>query len=261
MLLIALLRVCCISVEAIPYFAFNHVPSPPGPRFSGKMPQNPCTAIREFEASMMVHFRERIKGSLIQKINQKVVQRGRGFKQEEPPAKKSPGEKTKKGNRGQLLIDATVAPADIKYPTDVELLNQGRKTTEKIIDTLYNSQKVKLDKKPRTHRMIARIEYLRFAKKRRPSQKQRRKAVKKQLQYLKRNLGHIEGLIEKGASLELLSKKQYRNFLVSSEIYRQQQWMWSNNKKSNEFSETAEAVLLSFFVSIFPKYYRFTEEY
>ena len=89
-----------------------------------------------FEASMMVHFRERIEGSLIQKINQKVVQRGRGFKPEEPPAKKSGGEKTKTGNRGQLLIDATVAPADIKYPTDVELLNQGRKTTEKIID--YN---------------------------------------------------------------------------------------------------------------------------
>ncbi len=187
-----------------------------------------------FEASMMVHFRERIKGSLIQKINQKVVQRGRGFKQEEPPVKKSPGEKTKKGNRGQLLIDATVAPADLKYPTDVELLNQGRKTTEKIIDILYNSLKVKLDKKPRTHRIIARKEYLKFAKKRRPSQKQRRKAVQKQLQYLKRNLGHIERLIEKGAGLELLSKRQYRNLLVSSEIYRQQEWMWSNNKKSIE---------------------------
>lgn len=47
-------------------------------------------------------------------------------------------------------------------------------------------------------------------------------------------MGHIEQLIEKGARLELLSRKQYRNLLVSGEIYRQQQCMWSNNKKRIE---------------------------
>ena len=187
-----------------------------------------------FDASMMVHFRQRIDRSLIQKLNRRIVQRGRGFKPSESTAKKSGGERTKKGNRGKLLIDATVAPADIKYPTDVELLNQGRKTTEQIVDILYKSLKGKLEKKPRTYRNIARKEDLKFAKKRRPSRKERRKAVKKQLQYLKRNLGHIEQLIERGASLERLSKRQYRNLLVVREIYRQQQWLWSNNKKSIE---------------------------
>jgi IS5 family transposase len=40
--------------------------------------------------------------------------------------------------------------------------------------------------------------------------------------------------MNKGASLELLSRRQYRNLLVASEIYRQQQWMWSNNQKRIE---------------------------
>ena len=37
-------------------------------------------------------------------------------------------------NKGKLIIDATCAPADISYPTDLHLLNQGRTKTEKIID-------------------------------------------------------------------------------------------------------------------------------
>ncbi|WP_204102146.1 MULTISPECIES: transposase, partial [Spirulina sp. CCY15215] len=92
---------------------------------------------------------------------------------------------------------------------------------EKVIDTLYKSIKGKLDKKPITYRKIARKEYLKVAKKRKVSRKERRKAVKKQLQYIQRNLGNIEKLIEKGVSLEILSKRQYRRFLVGNEIYRQ----------------------------------------
>ena len=37
-------------------------------------------------------------------------------------------------SKGKLIIDATCAPADISYPTDLHLLNQGRTKTEKIID-------------------------------------------------------------------------------------------------------------------------------
>lgn len=187
-----------------------------------------------FDASMMVHFRQRIGRSLLQKINRRIVRQARGFQREESSAKKSEGVERKKENRGKLLIDATVAPADIKYPTDVELLNQARKTTELILDILYKSLKGQLAKKPRTHRKLARKEYLKFAKKRRPSRKERRNAVKKQLQYLQRNFRYIERLIEEGASLEHLSRRQYRSLLVASEVTRQQQWLWSNNKKKIE---------------------------
>ena len=39
-------------------------------------------------------------------------------------------------NQGQLLLDATVAPADIHYPTDLHLLNQARASSERILDQL-----------------------------------------------------------------------------------------------------------------------------
>lgn len=187
-----------------------------------------------FDASMMVHFRQRIGQTLLQRINQKIVQQGRGFQEEVVSPKKSEEAERKKENRGKLLIDATVAPADIQYPTDVALLNQARKITELVIDVLYKSLKGKLTQKPRTHRKLARKEYLKFAKKRKPSRKDRRHAVKKQLQYLKRNFGHIEKLLEEGASLEGLNRAEYRKLLVSSEITRQQQCLWSNNENRIE---------------------------
>ena len=33
-------------------------------------------------------------------------------------------------NKGKLLIDATCAPADIRYPTDISLVNEAREKSE-----------------------------------------------------------------------------------------------------------------------------------
>jgi IS5 family transposase len=55
-----------------------------------------------------------------------------------------------------------------------------------------------------------------------------------ELPYIKRNLAHIEQLIELGASLEGLTKKQYKTLLVLTEVTRQQQWLFDNNKQSIE---------------------------
>ena len=63
-----------------------------------------------------------------------------------------------------MILDATCVPSDISYPTDLGLLNQARKHTEKIIDLLYEQVKNKLDRKPRTYRKLARRNYLKVAK-------------------------------------------------------------------------------------------------
>ncbi len=151
-----------------------------------------------------------------------------------PKKKKDSDAKNESPNRGKLIIDATCAPADITYPTDLGLLNKARVHTEKIIDILYKQIKDKANKKPRTYRNLARKDYLALAKQRRPTRKKRKQAIKKQLQYIKRNLGHIEQLIESGAGLESLNKKQYKTLLVITEVYRQQQWLFENNKQSIE---------------------------
>jgi len=125
------------------------------------------------------------------------------------------------------MLDASCAPADIRYPTDLSLLNQAREQTEAIIDDLY--KQVDLEQKPRTYRQQARKRYLQVAKQRRASHKVMHKAIRTQLGYVRRNLTHIDALIALGASLSKLSRQRYRRLLVVSELYRQQQWMYDQN--------------------------------
>ncbi len=190
-----------------------------------------------FDPSMLVHFRERIDINLVNKINQEIVKKVLESKEEiEVKSKKSEVEdsKSETTNRGKLILDASCAPADISYPTDLGLLNKARKQTETIIDTLYNSLLVKNINKPRTYRKRARKDYLAVAKKRKVNFKERRKAIKKQLQYIKRNLTHIQQLTSDGISLLKLSNRQYKMLLVVAEVYRQQLWLYENKKRSIE---------------------------
>ena len=187
-----------------------------------------------FDPSLLVHFRQRISPNLINKVNERMVERMWEITPVKPEKKKDSDGKNESPKFKKLIIDATCAPADITYPTDLGLLNKARVHTEKIIDILYKQIKSKINKKPRTYRNLARKDYLAVAKQRRSTRNKRRQALKKQLQYIKRNLAHIEQLIELGAVLESLNKKKYKTLLVLTEVYRQQQWLFDNNKQSIE---------------------------
>ena len=198
------------------------------PGFTSKAP---------FEASMFVHFRKRVNQELVGRINERIVLNGTQRDQKTKPAEEKAEVKAREtgetdsespSNQGKLILDATCAPADINYPTDLKLLNQARKQTEKIIDRLHEQVREKLDKKPRTYRRRARKDYLELAKQRRPKRKKLRKAIRKQLSYLRRNLAHIDSLVAAGASLSELNQPSYRSLLVVSELFRQQQWMYEN---------------------------------
>src|SRR5690606_30906061 len=91
-------------------------------------------------------------------------------------------------------FDATVCPQDIAYPTDLELLNESREKTEALIDVLYD-QSLHASK-PRTYRVRARRDYLKVARKRRRSKAEMRRAIGKQLNYVKRNLLTIARLLD-----------------------------------------------------------------
>jgi uncharacterized membrane protein YgaE (UPF0421/DUF939 family) len=129
--------------------------------------------------------------------------------------------------RGKLIVDATVAPADIKYPTDLDLINSGREETEKLIDKLYKPEKGKI--KPRTYRQKAREEYLNVIKQRKKSIKTVRKAIRKQLGYLNRNIKTIDKLLDKKPEKKLLSPKELHMLRVLHELFRQQEYMYKTN--------------------------------
>ena len=141
---------------------------------------------------------------------------------------KEEGDTPEGGNRthhGKLLIDATVAPSDIKYPTDLELLNQAREESEHLIDKLYEPSAEKV--KPRTYRKKARKAYLALAKQRNKSGKKVRRGIKQQLGYVARNIRTIDSLLdEKNQETFPLPYKDQRRLWIIREVYRQQHEMY-----------------------------------
>ena len=141
-------------------------------------------------------------------------------------------EPTVPAHQGQLILDATVVEQAIRFPTDLSLLNEARDFSEQIIDTLCTHLKV--EQKPRTYREKARSAYLGVAKQKRPSRKTLRRGIKQQLQYLRRNLGHIEHLlseIPEGQPLPLPSWLLYRYWVIQH-LYQQQWDMYQNKTHS-----------------------------
>jgi hypothetical protein len=182
---------------------------------------------------MMVHFRKRITPEILARINDIMVNRelkkadnndsDGDFQNAEDQEDRS-SSTDKKPNAGIMMVDASVTPADIAYPTDLNLLNESREKLEEIIDVLYEPMKGEIDK-PRTYRLKARQAYLKVAKQRKSSYKAIKKTIKRQLQYISRDLQHIEAL-KALSGLGNLSSRQYRKLLVIHELHRQQREMY-----------------------------------
>ncbi len=131
---------------------------------------------------------------------------------------------------GKLIVDATVVGQAIRYPTDLGLLNESREISEQIIDELYSQSG--LTKKPRTYRRTARKQYLAIVKQRRPGVRVRRRGNKEQLQYLRRNLGHIEKLLDFLPGMEIpLSTRKLRQYWVIQHLFSQQEEMHRTKTK------------------------------
>jgi hypothetical protein len=138
-------------------------------------------------------------------------------------------------NKGDLIVDATACPQDISYPTDLNLLNDAREKSEKLIDILYAKRKwVDEEKiKPRTYREIARKEYLKVAQKKHKTKKEIRHALRKQLSYLNRNIKYLHQLLGNLDTIPL-SKNDYKYLLVIQTLYQQQKLMYDSKTHSVE---------------------------
>jgi hypothetical protein len=79
----------------------------------------------------------------------------------------------------------------MRFPNDVSLLDEARRKTEKIIDALHQQAPLGYAK-PRTYRKRARKEFLLFIRNRKPWETTIRNAIRKQLQYVERNLKYCQ---------------------------------------------------------------------
>ena len=176
-----------------------------------------------FDPSMMVYFRKRFDAKTLQEINEIIC----GVKPKEDSndsdQDKTPPDPSGKNNKGILIVDATCAPADIRYPTDCSLLNEAREKLESMIDDLYEPFKQEMEK-PRTYRKTARKDFLNFTKTKRPKPKAIRRANGKQLQYVRRDLKTIAKLLVKNPGR--LLDKQRNDLEVIQKLYKQQKEMY-----------------------------------
>ncbi|GAB1456318.1 hypothetical protein MASR2M48_16260 [Spirochaetota bacterium] len=135
---------------------------------------------KPFDASLMVHFRKRLGAKILSEVNELVIQRARK-KDEEPVSKDPPpSDDSDSSHKGQLIVDATCAPQDMRFPNDVGLLNEAREKADRIIDSLIMASPDGT-KRPRTYRKRARIDFLSFIRRRRNTDKTIRRALKGQL--------------------------------------------------------------------------------
>lgn len=180
-----------------------------------------------YAPSLLVEFRKRLTDEILEEINELILQYNDPDDPDEGGSGSGdddilPEEKDKIGNCGTLILDATCAPQNIAYPQDINLLNEARENLEGMIDRIcyeYNQEK------PRTYRRNARKDYLALAKQRKRTGKAIRKAIKKQLQYVRRDLGYLGRYLEEGKEL---SPKDFERLCVIRKVYEQQQYMYEN---------------------------------
>jgi transposase, IS5 family len=189
---------------------------------------------KPFDPSLMVFFRKRFGLKNLTEINDIICKKQRKDDDVEPPATGS-GKTSKPGelkNKGKMLMDATCVPADIRYPTDLGLLNDARQKTEEFIDLLYEPLRERIIK-PRTYRNVARKSYLAVAKQRKPLKNKLRKAIRQQINFIRRNLKHLDAL-SACHKVSPLSIAQGLQLETIKELYRQQLYMYEHKTHTVE---------------------------
>ncbi len=121
-----------------------------------------------------------------------------------------------------ILCDGTVIPENVKYPTDVDLLNDVRKWAVSNIKRVGKA----IGKQYRTYCRCAHKTYLKFAKSKRKTKKQIKKAKKQMLQYLRRNLKQVKEVFEEAKRIGAEGLHHVATRLdVAEEIFEQQMKM------------------------------------
>lgn len=196
-----------------------------------------------FVPSLLVEFRKRLSEDILNEVNEIIISSAipekadsndddsdnnlGGGNSNDEMTEDSAEEEIKTENSGTLILDATCAPQNIEYPQDVNLLNECREKLEKLIDKICYDFNYYT---PRMYRENARKDYLSLAKcKKRPA-KRIRKAVKQQLQYVRRDLKYVDEFL--ALDDVKLTDRQTELLDVIRKVYEQQRFMFENKTHS-----------------------------
>lgn len=189
------------------------------------------TTEQPFTPSLMVSFRKRFPEESLNEINEHIFLQKNNDDDDQDGTNNSSSSDTSNSeqddvskNQGTLIVDATCAPSDIAYPTDLELLDKARIWCEKIYDTLFKEYGI--EQKKRTYRQTARHEFLSINKRRNKSKKKIRRVIRKQINYIDRDLNYIDELLLNPGAFEYLSNIQQDRLETIRIFVNQQKTMY-----------------------------------
>jgi len=180
-----------------------------------------------FDSSMMVHFRRRFTPEFIAKVNEFICTGKWPDDNDSIQTPEDLPEPDEAEHKGKLMLDATVAPSDIRYPSDVLILDECRENLEGFIDELWEGSKRGGHKTP-YNRHSAHKKTINFIKRKKKSKAFIRSALNTQINYVELAIRQVLALIL-CCGLDSLSERQWDRFDVICRIYLQQKWMFDNS--------------------------------
>ena len=132
---------------------------------------------------------------------------------------------------GTMKCDATYCDAEVRYPTDANLLEDGSKLIDRLLDKFCARQKLR---KPQTHRMEARRAFILLIKKKRKGKKLVSKTKLTQIRCLQADFQIFLDFLGKQAVhlLSCFSRHDYKCLRAVFKMYEQQKMMFEQNVRS-----------------------------
>lgn len=190
------------------------------------------------DASTLVLFRKRLKADVIIEANEYILASTKAKTAEHenkdddhnPPASGGGNSEEESSaqpdNQGTLILDATCAPSNIRYPQDFSLLNEAREKLETIIIRFCKTYGLA---RPRMYRRQGRKNYLALAKTKKRSTKKIRSTIRKQLSYVRRDIKYLENFMSEGYAPNC---KEIKLLLTINKLYEQQKHMYNSRVHS-----------------------------
>ena len=146
-----------------------------------------------FAPSLLVEFRKRLTEDILMDINELILKGDDDDDQPTSGVGNCEGSDTQEENKGTLILDATCSRENLS--------------------------------KPRTYRKKARRDYLNLARSKKRTAKRIRKAIRQQLQYIRRDRGYLRQFEMQGI---VLTENECKLLNVLDKVYDQQKYMFDH---------------------------------
>ena len=132
---------------------------------------------------------------------------------------------------GTLKVDATCCDAEVRYPTDTNLLEDGSRLIDRLLDKFCARHHIR---KPQTHRVEARQAFISYTKKKRKSKKLIDKTKLVLLRCLQADIQIFLDFLGRHASnlLECFSRHDHKCLQAAFKMFEQQKMMFEEGVRT-----------------------------